>query len=34
MIKITRLQKQTYTYWKWPENALRYQPETWLCNSL
>jgi len=29
--KNTRLQKQTYTEWKWPENALQCQP---LSNSL
>ena len=31
--KNTRLEKQNYTRWKWPENALQCQPQT-LCNPL
>jgi len=31
--KNTKLQKQTYTQWKCPENALQCQPQA-LCNPL
>jgi len=33
LTKNTRLQRQTYTQWKCPENALQCQLQT-LCNSL